>query len=184
VFLYNPKLIVVSGGPGSGKTTLLQELEARGYTISAEVARRIIQDQVHSGGSALPWQDRETYTRLMLQGSIASYLEHASSPTEVFFDRGIPDTLGYARIIKLQDDSLIQQACERFRYAPRVLLCPPWEEIYETDSERKQDFAEAVSTYRQLAMVYQECGYEVIEVPKAPPEERAGFVIQHMQSNG
>jgi predicted ATPase len=181
VSLYNPNLFVISGGPGSGKTTLLNELETRGYTIAPEVARLIIREQVQSAGTALPWQDREAYTRLMLRGSIASYIEHASSPTVVFFDRGIPDTLGYARLIELRDDFSIHEACDRFRYASSVFLCPPWEEIYETDSERKQDLAEAVRTYHFLKMIYEECRYQVLEVPKATPAERATFVLQQAQ---
>ena len=181
MLLYNPNLFVISGGPGSGKTTLLNTLKARGYTIAPEVARQIIQEQVQLAGTALPWQDREAYTRLMLQGSIASFLQHTASPTAVFFDRGIPDTLGYARLIELQDDSSIQQACDQFRYASPVFLCPPWEEIYETDSERKQDFAEAVNTYRLLKMTYERCGYQVLEITRETPAERAAFVIQRAQ---
>jgi len=55
----NDNLIVVSGGPGSGKTTVLHELAARGFPFAPEVARQIIQEQMQSGGVALPWGDRE-----------------------------------------------------------------------------------------------------------------------------
>jgi predicted ATPase len=54
VCVSNPNLFVVSGGPGSGKTTVLQELARRGFPFAPEVARQIIQEQVHSGGTALP----------------------------------------------------------------------------------------------------------------------------------
>jgi predicted ATPase len=181
VLLYNPNLVVISGGPSSGKTTLLDELKTRGYSVAKEVARRIIQEQVQAGGTALPWRDREAYTRLMLRDSIASYLDHASLPGQVFFDRGIPDTLGYARLIELREDSAIREACNRYRYAARVFLCPPWEEIYTTDNERKQDFDEAVSTYHLLRTSYEECEYQVLEVPKATPGERAAFILGCVQ---
>ena len=52
----NPNLFVISGGPGSGKTTVLQELAGRGFPFAREVARLIIQEQVQSGGTALPWE--------------------------------------------------------------------------------------------------------------------------------
>ncbi len=178
VILHNPNLIVISGGPGAGKTTLLQELTAQGFVCAPEVARQIIQQQMRVDGLALPWRDREAYTRLMLEGSVNSYLEHATSQVSVFFDRGIPDSLCYSRLIALPDQTALLQACSQYRYAPRVFLCPPWQEIYHTDGERKQDFAEAVQTFALLAQVYQECDYDIAEIPKATPEERAQFVLQ------
>ncbi|WP_028562347.1 ATP/GTP-binding protein [Paenibacillus pinihumi] len=49
--------IVITGGPGCGKTTLLNELQKNGYNYVPEVARKIIQTQVSSGGDALPWKN-------------------------------------------------------------------------------------------------------------------------------
>jgi len=178
--LENPNLFVVSGGPGAGKTTLMQELARRGFHHAPEVARQIIQEQADCGGTALPWRDRESYTQLMLERSIKSYLEHFPSLKTTFSDRGIPDTLCYARLIGLSETSLIERACRQYRYAPIVFLTPPWKEIYETDSERKQDFAEAERTYEQMRKVYRECGYELSVVPRAPPRARAEFILERI----
>jgi predicted ATPase len=171
-------MFMVSGGPGAGKTTLLAELQKLDYSTAPEVARQIIQEQVKSGGDALPWADREAYTRLMLQRSIESYIEHAKLPGPIFFDRGILDTLCYARLIGLADASAIQDACWKYRYAPLVFLAPPWKEIYTTDEERKQDFAHAVQTFESMAEVYEEYGYESVMLPKTSPAARAEFVLQ------
>ena len=108
----NPNLFVISGGPGTGKTTLLEELESLGYPHAPEVAREIIREQVQSGGTALPWGDREAYTELMLQRSIDSFREHTPAVKPVFSDRGIPDLLGYARLIGLRDTRAIEAACQ------------------------------------------------------------------------
>jgi predicted ATPase len=169
---------MISGGPGSGKTTLLSEFAKLGYTTAPEVARSIIQEQVQSGGTALPWADKEAYTRLMLQRSVESYLQYVNLPGPIFSDRGIPDTLAYARLIGLADEAAIVEACQKYRYAPLVFLAPPWREIYTNDDERKQDFAEAARTFIQMTAVYLECGYETIEVPKASPSGRAEFVLR------
>jgi predicted ATPase len=174
----NPNVFVISGGPGSGKTTVLEELARIGYPYAPEVARQIIQEQVANGGTALPWQDRESYSRLMLKRSIESYLAHFPSSKTTFADRGIPDTLCYARLIGLRATSLIENACRDYRYAPVVFLAPPWRQIYETDNERKQDFAEAERTYEQMAMVYQDCGYELAILPQGTPAARAEFILQ------
>jgi predicted ATPase len=83
-------LFVITGGPRSGKTTLLNELARRRYPCVPEVARQIIQEQVASGGNALPWGDRTLYTGLMLERSIQSFLEHFSDSRVTFADRRIP----------------------------------------------------------------------------------------------
>lgn len=177
----NPNLVVISGGPGAGKTTLLEHLAARGVRHAPEVARQIIQEQVQTGGTALPWADRLAYTSMMLERSIESYLGHTPSPEPMLADRGIPDTLGYARLIGLPDTDEIERACREYRYAPVVFLAPPWREIYETDSERKQDLAEAERTYEVLRSVYRECGYETVDIPKVSPPDRASFVLAHLR---
>jgi len=177
----NLRLFVITGGPGSGKTTLLQELNGQGFQCAPEDARHIIQEQVRDGGKALPWADRMLYTRLMLERSIQSYKQHTAALRPTFFDRGIPDTLGYARLIGFTDDRFIREACDEYRYTSPVFLAPPWKEIYETDKERKQDFEEAERTCALLAQTYRECGYEVVELPRLAPKERAEFIVKHLR---
>ena len=65
----------------------------------------------------------------MLQRSIESFREHIPALQTMFSDRGIPDTLCYARLIGLRDMGPIESACHRFRYARTVFLAPPWKEI-------------------------------------------------------
>jgi predicted ATPase len=170
-------LVVISGGPGAGKTTVLRELEQRGFRCVPEVARQIIQEQVRDGGDALPWRDRERYCRAMLERSIASYREHAATALTTFFDRGIPDTFCYARLIGSSLEDEIFAACQRYRYAERVFLAPPWREIYATDSERKQSYDEAETTYHLMVEAYEDCGYEVMEIPRGAPARRADFIV-------
>ena len=172
-----PNLFVITGGPGTGKTTLLKELETRGYACVPEVARQIIQEQVRSAGIALPWGDRELYASMMLERSVEAFRRSAPLAKAMFVDRGLPDTLGYARLIGLKDDRAIRRACKEHRYAKKVFFAPEWKEIYKTDAERKQDFAEASKTAEVLRQVYSECGYEVLELPKVSAQKRAEFVL-------
>ena len=118
--------------------------------------------------------------RLMLERSIASYEEHAPLAGTTFFDRGIPDTLCYSRLVGLPLEDEILEACGMYRYSGRIFLTPPWQEIYATDAERKQPYSEAVRTYELMAEAYEDCGYEVVEIPKASPKIRADFIVSTM----
>lgn len=178
--LHNLNLYIVSGGPGAGKTTLLLALQELGYSHAPEAARQLIQEQVSAGGTALPWGDRGAYTQLMLQRSIDLYLQYTPTAQIMFSDRGIPDTLCYSRLIGMIDSEAIESACRQYRYAPIVFLAPPWQEIYETDSERKQDFDEAVRTFALVSEIYRKLGYETIELPRLTPTERARFVLERL----
>jgi len=173
-----PYLFVLTGGPGAGKTTLLKELEQRGMRTVPEVARQIIQEQVDSGGIALPWADREAYTRLMLERSIRSFENEMESGVAIC-DRGIPDTLCYARLCGFEETA-VAAACRQYRYARIVFFAPAWKEIYAVDNERRQDFAEAVRTSELMLSVYAECGYEIISLPLEDVEQRAEFVLRHL----
>lgn len=175
----NKNLIAISGAPGGGKTTLLDVLQSRGCACVSEVARRIIQQQMQSAGNALPWQNTTAYIHLMLEGSIASYLEHKNAQHPTFFDRGLPDTLGYAQIIQLADQRAIEEACARHRYA-KVFLAPPWRDIYTTDTERKQTFDEALTSFEQAKHAYTRCGYDPILLPLTTPNDRADFIESHL----
>jgi len=92
---------VITGGPGSGKTSLIKALRSRGYDFTVEAGRTIIQDQVAIDGRALPWRDPLHFAELMLSMDMQSYRLAAQSAGPVFFDRGIPDVLGYLRLMHI-----------------------------------------------------------------------------------
>ncbi len=172
---------IVTGGPGSGKTTLIEALHQRGYARSIEAGRGVIQDQVAIGGRALPWHDRLLFAELMLSWDMRSYHLARNVEAPVFFDRGVPDTLGYLRLLGLPAPAHMRKAADVFRYNRTVFIAPPWEEIFEQDHERKQDFDEAVRTYSSLVETYQSLKYELVELPRATIEERRDFVVNQIR---
>ncbi|MFD0710826.1 AAA family ATPase [Paenibacillus sp. GCM10027626] len=177
--MINEQFIIITGGPGAGKTTLLHEMKRRGQRYVPEVAREIIQSEISLNGDALPWKNTTKYRDRMLDHSIESYLEAMAQPKDhrLFFDRGIPDTLAYSKLISIPISNKLAAAVQNYRYCKQVFILPPWEEIYHTDHERLQGFDEAVATYRIMVETYTELGYELIEVPKLDVGQRADFVI-------
>lgn len=180
--IYKPNFFIITGGPGDGKTTLLETLTEQGFPHVPEVAREIIREQVSQNGDALPWANIPAYTHLMLSRSVESFEQHQKQESVLFFDRGIPDTLAYAHLTHQPILLELQHAVQAFRYNTQVFILPPWPEIYETDSERRQSYQEAIETYDAMFATYQQLGYTPIIVPKGTPEERAEFVINVLKN--
>lgn len=171
---------VITGGPGSGKTSLIEALRARGYPRTVEAGRAIIQDQIAIDGRALPWRDPLLFAELMLSMDMHSYglAEHTVGP--VFFDRGIPDVLGYVRLMSIPAPEHMQNAARTFSYNHKVFIATPWREIFRQDQERKQDFDEAIRTYDALAATYTALGYELVAIPCLPVDDRVSFILSRI----
>ena len=176
------RFIVLTGGPGSGKTTLIEALHRCGYARSIEAGRGVIQDQVAIDGPALPWKNPVLFAELMLSWELRSYRLAEGSTGAVFFDRGVPDIVGYLRLVGVPVPEHVRKAAETFRYNRRAFIAPPWREIFQPDDERKQDFDESVRTYQSILTTYTEYGYELIEIPRISVEERVRFILDVVAS--
>lgn len=174
--------IILTGGPGAGKTTALAELARRGHLIRPEAGRDIIREEVRNGGDALPWKDATAYAARMLDVSKQDY-QTGDSPFPVFFDRGIPDVVGYLRLIG-QETAQAAELRENYPYHPTVFLFPPWEAIYENDTERTQDFAEAVRTCDIISDLYRKWGYSCMKIPEVPVTERVDLLLELLRKQG
>jgi predicted ATPase len=175
------RFFVLTGGPGSGKSTLIEALHEAGFGRAVEAGRGIIQDQVAIEGRALPWNDPALFAELMLSWDMRSYRIAEQISVRVFFDRSVVDLAGYFRLIGLPVPEYVRRAAELFRYNRKVFIAPPWEEIFEQDRERKQDFAEAVRTYEAIVAAYGESGYHLVELPRVAIKERVRFVLQTIE---
>jgi predicted ATPase len=174
------RFVVVTGGPGSGKSALIAALHQRGYARSIEAGRAVIQDQMAIGGHALPWDDRAMFAEVMLSWEMRSYHIAQHSSDLAFFDRGVPDVLGYLRLVNLPVPEHMRKAAEIFRYHRQVFIAPPWQEIFHQDNERKQDFDEAIRTYQSMVITYRECCYDLVELPCVSVQERMHFVLHRV----
>lgn len=168
---------VVTGGPGAGKTTLLEALAARGQPTFAEAGRAIVRAHGAIGGPAGHEADRRLFAELMLSWDMRSW--HEAGAGLSFFDRGIPELVGYLRLVGLAVPEHFRRAAHLCRYSDPVFLAPPWAEIYRKDVDRQQDFAEAIATCEAVRAAYAEFGYRLVELPRAGVEARAGLVLRH-----
>lgn len=176
------RFFVFTGGPGAGKTTLVNALRAQGFAATQEAGRAVIQSQTRDGGGALPWDDRLRFAARMLAWETDSYRQAELTQGPVFFDRGAPDTIGYLRLVGLEVPASMAEDAARLHYNCIVFIAPPWKAIYGIDEERRQSWQVAVRTHETMARTYTDLGYELIELPCEPVEERARIVLDRIAS--
>jgi predicted ATPase len=165
---------VIAGGPGSGKSTLLHALAAAGEICYEEVSRVLIREQLARAGRLLPWGDLWGFAQecsMRMRAQLADSVQRG----RCFFDRGLPDLIGY-----LSHGS--QSAPDAWRsasrdYAPVVFFAPPWREIYVNDAERPQTFAEAQDLSTHIRRAYLDCGFRLVELVTGSVADRLGQVM-------
>ncbi|EBU8131970.1 AAA family ATPase [Escherichia coli] len=167
---------VFTGGPGAGKTSVVNALAKRGEAVTTEAGRAVIARHA-AAGLPPPYADPAAFAGLMLEADIAEYERAMALTGRVFFDRGVPDLLGYLKLMGLPAAERFRQAALDYRYAPKVFVFPPWRAIYVQDRERHQDFAEAARTWEMMVCAYDSLGYELVEIPQASVEARVEFIL-------
>ncbi len=173
--IYMNNFFILTGAPGSGKSTILQRLSQLNFTVIDEPARQILAEQRSVDGHGVSEKDTKLFTELMLSRAIFQYQQMQDHQLPVIFDRGIPDLIGYAKLFGF-DLKHAHNAANKYRYNNNVFVLPNWQEIYATDDERTISFAEASAFGDSLREIYLDLGYNIIDVPIGPAEERAHFL--------
>lgn len=168
--------VVISGCSGGGKSSLIEALGARGHAIVPEPGRRIVRDELATGGTALPWIDMAGFAARAVEMALADRAGARRLPGWVFFDRGLIDAA--LALEHASGEPVAAKLTHKHRYADTVFLAPPWPKLYETDAERGLPLADALAEYDRLAAAYPALGYTVVELPRASTAARADFVLR------
>ena len=170
---------IITGAPGTGKTSIINALKKRGYSCVEENSREIIADQIINRGEILPWKNQIAFENLISRKRAKKY-ESIIKDEIYFFDRCTIDCIAYLKLNNLEPSKEILEAIKTCKFNSNVFYTPIWEEIYTTDSERKEDIITAKNIENVLLTTYQSFGYTLVEVPKLPVNERTAFILSRI----
>jgi predicted ATPase len=170
------RFVIISGCSGGGKSTLLAALSERGFATVEEPGRRIVKEEMASGGAALPWVDGPAFARRAIAMAIEDRdAASAAGDKWVFFDRGLVDAA--SALQHMAGEPVLRPLAEAHPYHRKVFLTPPWPEIYENDPERRHSMDAALAEYERLTRDYPDLGYSTVMLPKVNVAARVDFLL-------
>ena len=173
----NTRKIVITGGPGTGKSSIINELEKRGYSCLEEISRQVTLNARKEGIEQLFLTKPLLFSELLLKGRVEQFkLAQAIEKPQVFLDRGLPDVLAYMDYIGDSYPEEFINVCKNHVY-DHVFILAPWQEIFKSDSERYENFDQAIKIHEHLIAAYEHYGYNLIDVPFDTVEERTNFIL-------
>lgn len=173
---------VVTGCSGSGKSTLVAALAECGERVVEEPGRRIVREQLATGGDGLPWSNPQRFAELCAARALRDFDRHAPTGRRTFFDRGLVDVASAVERLGLHPPAGLEEALRSRRYAPLVFVSPPWRALFRPDRERRHTFEDAVAEYEALVPAYRRRGYEVVLLSRSPVTERVAVVLAAVSS--
>lgn len=174
--------IVITGGPSTGKSTLINKLSKQNYTCLEEISREVILEARKKGIEHLFISSPVLFSEILLERRTLQYQKANNINTNiVFFDRGIIDIIAYLNFSKTPYDIDFNSVLNKTKYQ-KVFICPPWQEIHETDNERYESFEQANEIHLHLMEAYEKEGYHPIEIPFGTPEERCLFITKNLSN--
>lgn len=176
----NPLKVVIAGGPGTGKTSIINHLKERGFLCYDEVSREITLQARKDGIEQLFLTEPLLFSEKLLEGRTQQFINAKNEDENVvFLDRGIPDVIAYMDYVKDDYPKHFVEACENYTY-DMVFVLAPWQEIFTSDSERYENFEQAIDIHHHLLQSYKRFGYQLIDVPFGTIESRTDFILDYL----
>lgn len=166
---------VITGGPSSGKTTTVELLALKGLKTTEESARKYFEQESKKGlgvneirDNIRVWQD--SISKLQIE------LERSLNPDHtIFFDRALPDALGYYDFLKLEAPDFYKSVYKKSFYK-KVFFLEPLPVVadgvrIESDEDSKKISDAIYRSYLSLSV-------EIINVPVMDKIARVEHILE------
>ena len=176
----SPKLYIITGAPGTGKTSIIDKLSSRGYIGLEEVPRKLLKSKAAERLGISPFEDLKEFAHLVFEKMYEQYVDAQKHEGICFFDRALPDVFAYLKNSSIPIPEKYHTKLNKCNFAKDVFICPPWQEIYTSDSIRPYPFEETPRLHDQIVSIYRELSFNLIEIPKLSIQERADYVLSRI----
>jgi len=174
--------IVFTGGPCTGKSTTFDAFKEMtsdtGYCeYVPELARVWLKHFEKYEPEKHPSVNREFFQNFLETLHKSNWVgAKENGIVDTIYDRGLPDEIAYRIFFGMEDNSGLYIDCQDTFTYDKVFFFPFWDEIYQIDEVRTESLRDAAAIEFNLRRAYENCGYEVIEVPFGTIEERVNFI--------
>lgn len=173
----NAEKIVITGGPGTGKSTIINELTRRAHVCFEEISRQVTLEARRNGIDQLFLTDPLVFSELLLKERLNQFKKAKNcTASHVFLDRGMPDVLAYMDFKKEHYPPYFFESCKAYVY-DHIFVLAPWQDIYESDNERYENFEQAIEIHDYLLSAYKNLGYNLVDVPYGSVKTRTDFIL-------
>lgn len=167
---------VITGAPCSGKTTILKYLEKKGYDIVYEAARIYIDQEIAKGKTLEQIRKDEFFFQNEVLKMKIKIEKKLPKDKIIFFDRGIPDSSAYYKLLGIKTNALLENAIKNCSYK-KVLLLDFCE--YKKDYARTETKEDQIKLHNLLEESYKEINAPTIKIPIfKTKEERLNFILK------
>lgn len=170
--------VVITGGPSIEKKELFDELVRQGYECSSrDTAKEIYQAHKEKLGRHLQVGDRREYGLDVMHALIKEYTTHKKGIH--FYNRGIPDGIGWERFFGLEPTDEIWRAIRAYRY-DIVFILDPIEKFEDEADLIWANLREAARVHQLIIQGYIDAGYNPIFVPTDFVSKRVSFILSNI----
>lgn len=173
------KWFVITGAPSSGITVTADYLSTLGHFTFPEIARVCIDSEIAKGKTIEEIRGDEVGFQLKALKMKQDIEKTAPKDRVVFFQRGIPDTIAYFKLIGA-DTKEILDVCKASKYK-KVFLLETLQ--YKQDYARVEGEERARKIWELLKETYEELGFKIVHVPKVTIEERAHMILAETEKD-